>query len=121
MNEAPKWLDKEALGEWKRVVPLLKEKTPVSELDRAQLANHCLLVSTIKQCTEHINKHGLTVENEKTGYIKRSPYVDMRDKAYLELKAIDGQLGMTVESRIKLELSKAKDQTADDEFAEILS
>ena len=120
-DEPPTWLDDEAKSEWQRVVPLLKEKTPVSELDRAQLTNHCLLMATIKTCTKEINKSGLTTMNEKTGQIKRSPYVDMRDKAYMELRSIDGQLGMTLQSRTKMELDKAKQDPTDDTFSTLLS
>lgn len=118
-SAAPDWLDDTAKSEWQRVVPLLKKNTPVSELDTSMIASHCALFSTVVNMTKEINKHGEVVETDKGS--KQSAYFMARDKAIKEMKAVDSQLGLTPQSRARLELKKALNDEPTDEFEAMLS
>ncbi|WP_367341785.1 phage terminase small subunit P27 family [Limosilactobacillus sp.] len=114
--EAPEWLDNTAKKEWNRIVPLLKQSTPVSSLDTSLIATHCALYSTIIKCAKGMDKEGVVVGD------KQSPYFMASDKAIKSLKSIDAQIGMTPRSRAALEIHKAvASDTPDDEFEAMLS
>lgn len=115
---APSWLDEEARKEWERVVPLLKESTPVSELDTSMIASHCTLYSSIVRTTKQINEYGEVIETEHGP--RQSPYFMARDKSIKEMKAVDSQLGLTPQSRARLEIHRAMNDTPKDEFEEML-
>ena len=117
---APDWLDETATVEWTRVVPLLKQNTPISDLDTSLIASHCALYSTVVRMTKAINKYGEVIETD-TGHKKQSPYFMARDKAIKEMKSVDTQLGLTPQARARLEIHKAITEEPQDEFEEMLS
>lgn len=109
LTDPPTWLDQDAADEWQRIADVLRRKTPVSELDRAQIINHCLLVSQIKQATAAINHEGLLSESGT-----QSEYVKLRTRAINTLKAVDAGIGLTTQSRARLEINKAANTPAND-------
>lgn len=115
---APDWLDEEASKEWDRVLPLLKKSTPISDLDVSMIASHCALFSTVVRTTRAINEVGEVIET-KSGP-KQSPEFMARDKAIKEMKSVDSQLGLTPQSRARLEIHKAMDDKPKDEYEEML-
>lgn len=117
---APDWLDDTATSEWTRIVPLLKQNTPISELDTSLIASHCALYSTVVRMTKAINKYGEVIETD-TGHRKQSPYFMARDKAIKEMKSVDTQLGLTPQARARLEIHKAITDEPQDEFEAMLS
>ncbi len=119
-ESAPSWLDAVAKREWNRIIPLLKQNSPVSDLDTSLIATHCALYSTIISCTKNINENGLVVET-KSG-LKQSPYYMARNKAIIDIRAIDSQLGLSPISRVRLEVHKAAaEETPKDRFEAMLS
>lgn len=117
---APEWLDELASKEWQRIVPLLKESAPISELDVSLIATHCALYSTVIQCTEEINKNGVIIDTKRGP--QQSPYFMARDKAIKEMKAIDSQMALSPQSRLRLEVHKAMtSEDPQDEFEAMLS
>ena len=117
----PDWLHDRALTEWRRVVPYLKENTPISELDRAMLASYCRAYATIQTCENDIRKNGLVQTNQKTGVRKPNPYVALQSQAMKDLKALANDLGMSLSSRARMELNKQKDDKPEDTFEAMLS
>lgn len=112
----PDYLKGEALKEWRRVVPLLKKDTPIAELDRMTLANYCQTAGVVIDCQRYINEYGLFEEDGK-----KSPYLITQQQAMRDCKVYATCLGMTLESRAKLEYGKARNTTPDDPFKELLS
>ena len=88
---------KEGKKEWKRIIPLL-EQLPIAELDYDRIKRYCQLVSLTDEAYRHIMQHG-TVNEEGT---KRTPQYFTYMDGIKELKSICGQLGMTIDSRMKL-------------------
>lgn len=119
-STAPEWLDDLAAKEWERIVPLLKANAPVSELDVGLIATHCTLYSTVIKCTEEINKNGVIVDTKRGP--QQSPYFMARDKAIKEMKSIDSQMGLSPQSRVRLEIHKAvNSEESQDKFEAMLS
>lgn len=116
----PDWLHDRALTEWQRVVPYLKSNTPISELDRAMLASYCRAYATVQTAEADLRKHGLVQTNKETGSRKPNPYVAIQSQAMKDMKAIANDLGMSINSRAKLEMNKAKNDKPKDEFEALL-
>ena len=93
----PEDLTDEGKKEWERVVPLLQD-LPIAELDYDRIKRYCQLVAMTDEAYRHIMQHG-SVNEDGT---KRTPqYFNYMD-GLKELKSICGQLGMTIDSRMKL-------------------
>lgn len=97
VKSVPSDLTKEGKKEWKRIIPLL-EQLPIAELDYDRIKRYCQLVSLTDEAYRHIMQHG-TVNKEGT---KRTPQYFTYMDGIKELKSICGQLGMTIDSRMKL-------------------
>lgn len=97
VKSIPSDLTKEGKKEWKRIIPLL-EQLPIAELDYDRIKRYCQLVSLTDEAYRHIMQHG-TVNEEGT---KRTPQYFTYMDGIKELKSICGQLGMTIDSRMKL-------------------
>lgn len=119
-DEPPKWLHGSALTEWKRIVPLLKQDTPISSLDVGLIAAYCKSYQTAQTCETDIKKHGLVLTNPDTGNKKKNPYYEIQSQAFKDMKMIAGELGLSLNSRQRLELNKAKAKEPVDEFEELL-
>lgn len=112
-------LEGRALDEWNRIVPLLKADTPVSELDRAMITNYCQLVSTIAEASDNINEHGAVITTA-TGTVKANPAVNVRSQAIRDMKQTASELGLSINSRYKLELNKQQDKDSSDPYEQML-
>ena len=96
-TNVPEDLTNAGKKEWQRVVPLLQD-LPIAELDYDRIKRYCQLVALTDEAYRHIMQHG-SVNEDGT---KRTPqYFNYMD-GLKELKSICGQLGMTIDSRMKL-------------------
>lgn len=118
-EEVPEELQGYAREEWLRIVPLLKEHTPASNLDRSQLINYCLLAQTVKAYQEHIVQDGLCIITDK-GINKANPYFAIQDKAIKNMRSIANDFGLTVSSRAKIENQKVQQKSPEDPFVDFL-
>ncbi|MGZ2417193.1 P27 family predicted phage terminase small subunit [Staphylococcus caledonicus] len=96
-DDIPDDLTDDGIAEWKRVVPLLQD-LPIAELDYDRIKRYCQLVALTDEAYRHIMANG-TVNDEGT---KRTPQYFTYMDGIKELKSICGQLGMTIDSRMKL-------------------
>lgn len=111
---APHWLDHMGKLEYERVVKLMKDKLPVSELDLTLVATYANLYSTYRKLTRDINKNGaVIIETDEDGN-ELSRRVNPSWNAFLntqkELRALAGQLGMTPSSRMGLVIPDEKEE-----------
>ena len=119
-DEAPRWLKGRALTEWKRIVPLLKKDTPISALDVGLLAGYCRAYGIVQTANDGIKKSGLVVTNPETGTKKKNPYFEIQSQAFKDMKMFASELGLSLNSRQKLETSKANKKDESDPFARML-
>ena len=107
----PDWMAASARSEWNRIVPTLKKDYPLSEADYGSLVAYCLAFARMKTAEAEIRKSG-TFITCKNGSKKANPAVSVKKQAT--------SLGMTLESRSKLALNKAKNDEPEDPFKELM-
>lgn len=115
----PKWLDKIAKAEWKRVAPVLKKIGLLSQLDRTALAGYCYFYSLFKKAVEKSNQTPEILKT-KAGQEYLSPYVKLAFKCVDYLKIFCSEFGFTPSSRGRMQLNIQNPQE-DDEMEKLLS
>ena len=118
-SQAPLWLSDLAKQEWQRITTLVKDEVPLSELDVACLASYCQAYATVQDCQAHIEEQGLVIETDN-GNIKTNPYATIQTNALKDLRMLATQLGFSVYSRMRLEVSGGKTDE-NDPFKKVLS
>ncbi|NKD37885.1 phage terminase small subunit P27 family [Enterococcus casseliflavus] len=111
----PKNLDKLARNEWKRLATIVDSRNlPISELDRAIVTNYCMYVSISERAREQINQEPLTIDG------KKNQIIDVLNGANKELKSLASQLGLTIDSRMRIKNPTTENENNDDPFADML-
>lgn len=113
--EPPKFLDRGAKKEWKRVAPELHQLGLLTMADMTPLAAYCQAYSRWTQAESEIRKHGLLVK-APNGYPMQSPLLAVANKAMKQMKEFLIEFGMTPSSRSKVTVDKDEK----DEFDEFL-
>ena len=113
----PDHLDKLAKVEYKRVAKEMK-KLPIRNLDRSLLESYCTWYSIYKSVSRKINEEGVTVYSEDKGYSIPNPLILTLEKASANIRSSASQLGLTVDSRMKMFVPKQeeKKETLFDKF-----
>lgn len=117
VDSVPEGLTDNAAKEWSRVVPLL-EQLPIAELDYSLIKKYCEVVDQNDTLYHAISsKEGIEgivdpETNRKTGAFMA--YME----SLKELRSICGQLGMTIDSRMRLVVPTESEvkQSVYDEF-----
>lgn len=114
-KKTPQKLDNLARKEWKRLEKIVDSRNlPLSELDRAIVINYCVYVSISERAREQLNNEPLTFDGRK------NQVVDVLNGANKELKSLASQLGLTIDSRMRIKAPMA--ETGDsDEFGDMLN
>lgn len=95
-TKPPKALvDTVAKNEYRRVVPLLND-LDATALDQTMVVSYCNSYSFYLQAMEDVKKNGLVVDG------KKNPAYNIYKEMQKEIRASAGQLGMTIDSRMKL-------------------
>lgn len=112
---APNHLNSIAKQEYKRVVQDI-QKLPLRNLDRAVLENYCLWYSVFKETSKKLNEEGMTVVEDELSV--EHPLIKTLEKATKNIKSTASELGLTVDSRLRLYLPKKeeKEKTLFDKF-----
>ena len=113
----PDHLDKLAKVEYKRVAKEMK-KLPIRNLDRSLLESYCTWYSIYKTVSRKISEEGVTVFSEDKGYSIPNPLILTLEKASANIRSSASQLGLTVDSRMKMFVPKQekKEETLFDKF-----
>jgi P27 family predicted phage terminase small subunit len=106
----PKWLDDFGKKEYRRVIKLLKQ-LPVAKLDQTLIALYCASLSRYIQAVEDVNENGLVLIED--GKSKKNPAMMLQIELGREIRSICGQLGMTIDSRMRIVAPKPKEKQAD--------
>lgn len=92
---APNHMNSIAKQEYKRIIKDL-QKLPLRNLDRATLEMYCLWYSVMKETSRELNKQGMYIEG------KPNPLISVLDKATKNIKSTVNDLGLSVDSRMRL-------------------
>lgn len=114
-SKVPKKLDKLAKAEWKRLGLIVDTRNlPISELDRAIVINYCVYVSVSERAREQMQVEPLTIDGRK------NPIIDVLNGANKELKSLASQLGLTIDSRMRIKNPTTEADNESDLFAQML-
>lgn len=111
-SKVPKWLNKTAKKEWKRIGLYLNE-LPISELDRKSVELYCYYVALIEEAGNQLNEEPIIV------FDKRNPLIDTINGASKELKTLTNSLGLTINARMKITNPSEIEPTQVDPFAQM--
>ncbi|MEC0670455.1 phage terminase small subunit P27 family [Bacillus haynesii] len=103
-EKPPYWLSKMAKNEWRRIYPHII-KMPISELDSTLLAIYCNSYAQYRQATADILKNGQVmyeVNSRGEKVKKKNPSVDIMNSMSKEIRGIAGQLGLSLDSRLRI-------------------
>lgn len=96
----PKHFDPIAEAEYKRVIEDLR-KLPLRNLDRAVLETYCTWYAVYKEISRGLQKEGYVVETD-SGKVLPNKMLYSLERATTNLTKAASQLGLTVDSRMKL-------------------
>lgn len=96
----PKHFDAIAKAEYKRVIEDLR-KLPLRNLDRAVLESYCTWYAVYKEISRGLQKEGYVYETDN-GKVLPNKMLYSLERATTNLMKAASQLGMTVDSRMKL-------------------
>ncbi|MGG0491321.1 phage terminase small subunit P27 family, partial [Bacillus pumilus] len=106
-----------AKNEWIRIYPHIIE-LPISELDRTLLAMYCNSYAQYRQALEDVAAEGQVVfEVNSKGFEvkKKNPSIEIMMQMSKEVRAIAGQLGLSLDARLRL-VGLGDDSEEDDIF-----
>jgi P27 family predicted phage terminase small subunit len=109
LPEAPTHLDKLAIEEWNRLVPLLHEMGVLARIDGAALAIYCDCHSRWLRSRADLIKHGMLMRT-KAGY-KTNPAVSVITATLRTMTRLLAEFGCTPSSRSTIKTSGASSQT----------
>jgi P27 family predicted phage terminase small subunit len=113
--ECPRWLDKEAKKEWKRVAPELERLGLLTHVDMAALAGYCQSYSEWQRMSVVVAEQGATFTTP-TGQIRGRPEVAMARKALADVRAFCVEFGLTPSARARMTIPEPDDDDADFPF-----
>ncbi|MCY8547302.1 phage terminase small subunit P27 family [Bacillus subtilis] len=100
----PHWLSTMGKNEWTRLYPYLKA-LPISELDRTLLAMYCNSFAQYREALKDIAQNGqIMFETNSQGVEvkKKNPSVEIMNAMSKEIRGIAGQMGLSLDSRLRL-------------------
>lgn len=109
----PPGLMKGAFNEWTRIGSFIGE-LPISELDMNTVIRYCNYTYLYQDAIER-----LEVEGPITADGKKNPLVDIVNSYSKELKSTTNDLGLTINSRLKIVLPAEKEKEVLDPFAKM--
>jgi P27 family predicted phage terminase small subunit len=101
----PGHLDRLGKNEWKRVAGQLHQCGLLTKIDRAALLAYCTAYSTWIAAQEQVRKHGVLIKSP-SGFPMQSPYLQIANKAMIEMRKWLVEFGMTPSSRSRVEANK---------------
>lgn len=100
----PRWLDKLAKQEWRRLAPRLERLGLLTPADRALFASYCRAYSRLVKAETFLRRQESTVYRTAGGSLKPWPQEAIANQAAEVLRKIGAEFGFTPSSRARLEL-----------------
>jgi len=102
---APSHLDKIAQKEWRRATKELHPIGLLSNIDLTAFEAYCMTYSIWITAYENIQKHGVLIKAQ-SGFPMQSPYLQIANKAMIEMRKWLIEFGMTPSSRSRVTVDK---------------
>lgn len=111
----PAGLLREAFPEWERISKIVGD-LPLSELDQQTMVRYCNYSYLYSDVAEQVAYQGpITPEG------KKNPLVDVMNSYSKELKAATSDLGLTINSRLKIVAPAEKEKEEEDPMGQMLN
>ena len=98
MPTCPTWLPVGAKAVWKEVAPQLHKTGVLTMIDRLALAQFCCLHARWKEAEKMMGKEGIDSDWERVSR-----------QAFLQMRQLEAEFGMTPSSRCKITIAKPAD------------
>ncbi|BBD11891.1 hypothetical protein Saur10_01812 [Staphylococcus aureus] len=94
------------------------QELPISNLDKAQLAQYCSFYSDFVKASLILEREDLILVDDK-GNQKVNPAFNIKEKAGIRLQQTANTLGLTIDSRLRIMIPDEKED--DDPYMEFAS
>ena len=98
MPEPPAILSEQALAQWEVVAPQLHQMGVLTMIDATLLDMYCVAYGNWCEAQEKIRKFG-PLTKSPSGHLQQSPYMQIANKAFEQMRAMLPEFGMTPSSR----------------------
>src|SRR5690606_31091979 len=108
----PSWMNKEAKKEYKRIAPLLN-RLPIADLDLMAVSAYCDNVAKYIEASGVVDEMGQVVEetdSQGNPKLKVNPWFTTMMQASNGIRSYAGQLGMTIDSRMRIVVPKEEEK-----------
>ncbi|MFO7905810.1 MAG: phage terminase small subunit P27 family [Pirellulaceae bacterium] len=112
----PAGLSDKGKAHWKKVSADLKDAGILTNIDVHALAMYCESYARWADANEKIQQYGPVVKTPN-GFPAQSPYIQIANKAFDQMRAMLTEFGMTPSSRTKI--SRADEDKEDDPWANL--
>lgn len=110
----PVGLLKEAKKEWDRISRYIQD-LPISELDQQTMIRYCNYSYLYDKASKELDEQGFLINGRK------NPLIDTVNSFSKELKTATNDLGLTINSRLKIVNPQELEKEPDDPFAEMMN
>lgn len=117
LPSCPKWLDREAKAEWRRVISVVRGYPGwLGKVDRGLLADMCSTWSDIVMLRKMLKEESYIIETAKGGYMQHPAAGALHTKEKIHIRQLS-EMGLTPTSRENIGLSEGE---VVDEFTEFM-
>lgn len=113
-SEFPTGLLPEAEKEWVRISRYIEE-LPISELDQQTMVRYCNYSAMYDRASKELNEQGFLIDGRK------NPLVDTVNSFSKELKTATNDLGLTINSRLKIINPQEVEKEVEDPFGKLFA
>lgn len=102
-GKCPAWLDPKAKTVWKNLCKQLEAIGLLTEVDTHAFAVYCQSYIELVDAEKELAKNGRT-QTTKDGFVRKSPWLSVRDEAHKRMMQIGAQFGFTPASRTRIDV-----------------
>lgn len=106
----PRWLTREALAEWRRVVPQLDDLGILAKVDRAVLAAYCDAWAKFVLVSRELERTGLLERTARSDRPSKNPLWVVYREASGRVEQLAKAIGATPTSRLRMTLPEPPDE-----------
>lgn len=103
----PEGLSDHALKQWDIVAPQLHKMGVLSKIDATALEMYCVAYGNWREAQEKIRRYGPLVK-AKSGFLQQSPYMQIANKSFEQMRSMLAEFGMTPSSRTRISVPTEK-------------
>ena len=101
--KCPTWLNAKAKTVWKNMAKQLDQLGLLTEIDQHAFAVYCQSYIELIEAENELLENGKT-QTTKDGFVRKSPWLSVRDEAHKRMMQIGGQFGFTPASRTRIDV-----------------